>query len=59
MKEKEEKLLSLLEKEKTYWQLMRESGLDYGSLDYYLQKFNEQGMVKKTKREDDVYYVRI
>jgi predicted transcriptional regulator len=59
MNPKEEKLLVLLEKEKTYWELMRESGLDYGSLDYYLQKLDEQGKIKRVKREDDVYYVRI
>lgn len=56
---KEEKLIVLLEKEKTYWELMRESGLDYGSLDYYLQKLDEQGKIKRVKRDDDVYYVRI
>jgi predicted transcriptional regulator len=59
MNPKEEKLLVLLEKEKTYWELMRESGLDYGSLDYYLQKLDEQGKIKRVKRDDDVYYVRI
>jgi predicted transcriptional regulator len=59
MNPKEEKLLVLLEKEKTYWELMRESGLDYGSLDYYLQKLDEQGKIKRVKKEDDVYYVRI
>ena len=56
---KEEKLIVLLEKEKTYWELMRESGLDYGYLDYYLQKLDEQGKIKRVKRDDDVYYVRI
>ena len=59
MNPKEEKLLVLLEKEKTYWELMRESGLDYGSLDYYLQKLDEQGKIKRVKKEDDVYYMRI
>ena len=50
-------ILSLLkEKERTYYELKRELGVDYGRLDYYLLKLRKTHNLRAVKKGEEIYY---
>ncbi len=53
----EEQIIELLrEKRRTYFDLKRELGVDFGRLDYYLLKLKDKEKIRAVREGGEVYY---